>query len=88
MTPEQIADWRLQKNNPAVERRVKVHSDLLIVHVRPDYSLHSHKPGQNPVLGLGYWEPRYLGSADWPIARSRSNARFPVRQSEHDWRAA
>lgn len=64
MTPEQIADLRRQKYNATVERLVKVHSDLLIMRVRPDYPLHPHKPGQYTALGLGYWEPRYPGSAE------------------------
>ncbi len=64
MTPEQIADLRRQKYNATVARLVKIHSDLLIMRVRPDYTLHLHKPGQYAALGLGYWEPRFPGSAE------------------------
>ena len=64
MTPEQIADLRRQKYNATVIRLVKVHSDLLIMRVRPDYQLHPHKPGQYAALGLGYWEPRFPGTAE------------------------
>jgi ferredoxin--NADP+ reductase len=61
---EQIADLRRQKYNATVIRLVKVHSDLLIMRVRPDYKLQPHKPGQYTTLGLGYWEPRFPGSAE------------------------
>ncbi|HEU5419381.1 MAG TPA: hypothetical protein VFV41_16955, partial [Streptosporangiaceae bacterium] len=64
MTPEQIADLRRQKYNATVTRLIKVHSDLLIMRVRPDYKLHAHKPGQYTALGLGYWEPRFPGTAE------------------------
>jgi len=64
MTPEQIADLRRQKYNATVVRLVKVHSDLLIMRVRPDKPLQPHKPGQYTALGLGYWEPRFPGSAE------------------------
>ena len=64
MTPEQIADLRRLKYNATVERLLKVHSDLLIMGVRPDYPLNPHKPGQYTALGLGYWEPRYPGSGE------------------------
>lgn len=64
MTPEQIADLRRQKYNATVTRLIKVHSDLLIMRVRPDYKLHPHKPGQYTALGLGYWEPRFPGTAE------------------------
>jgi ferredoxin--NADP+ reductase len=64
MTPEQIAELRRQKYNATIIRLVKVHSDLLTVRVRPDRPLHVHKPGQYTALGLGYWEPRFPGSAE------------------------
>ncbi len=64
MTPEQIADLRRLKYNATVTRLVKVHSDLLILRVCPDYPLAPHKPGQYTVLGLGYWEPRFPGTAE------------------------
>jgi ferredoxin/flavodoxin---NADP+ reductase len=64
MTPDQIADLRRQKYNATVVRLVKAHSELLVMRVRPDFVLQPHKPGQYSVLGLGYWEPRYPGSAE------------------------
>jgi ferredoxin--NADP+ reductase len=64
MTPEQIADLRRQKYNATAIRLIRVHSDLLILRVRPDKPLQAHKPGQYTALGLGYWEPRFPGSAE------------------------
>jgi ferredoxin/flavodoxin---NADP+ reductase len=64
MIPEQIAELRRQKYNASVTRLIKVHSDLLIMRVRPDYKLHPHMPGQYTALGLGYWEPRFPGTAE------------------------
>lgn len=64
MTPEEIADLRRQKYNATVVRLIKVHSELLILRVRPDNPLQVHKPGQYTALGLGYWEPRFPGSAE------------------------
>jgi ferredoxin--NADP+ reductase len=64
MTPEQITDLRRQKYNATVTRLMKVHTDLLIMRVRADAPLQPHKPGQYTALGLGYWEPRFPGSAE------------------------
>lgn len=64
MTPEQFADLRRQKYNATVARLIKVHSDLLILRVRPDHPIQPHKAGQYTALGLGYWEPRFPGSAE------------------------
>jgi ferredoxin--NADP+ reductase len=33
----------------------------MILRVRPDFQLPVHKPGQYSTLGMGFWEPRYLG---------------------------
>ncbi|HVS35101.1 MAG TPA: ferredoxin--NADP reductase [Gemmataceae bacterium] len=64
MTPEQITDLRRQKYNAAVVRLNKVHPDLMVLRVRPDFALPAHKPGQYSVLGLGFWEPRMPGCQD------------------------
>jgi ferredoxin--NADP+ reductase len=68
MTPEQIAELRRTKYNATVARLVKVQSDLLIMRVRPDFKLQAHKPGQYAALGLGYWEPRFPGTAEEKLA--------------------
>jgi ferredoxin--NADP+ reductase len=59
MTPEQIAELRQKRYNATVAWLHKTHSDLMLVRIRPDYQLPSHKPGQYCSLGLGYWEPRH-----------------------------
>jgi ferredoxin--NADP+ reductase len=64
MTPEQIAELRRQKYNATLVRLKKVHSDLLIMRVRPDTPRAPHKAGQYAVLGLGYWEPRFPGTQE------------------------
>jgi ferredoxin--NADP+ reductase len=61
MTPDQITELRRQKYNATLAHLRKVHSDLLVMRVRPDFPLPPHRPGQYTVLGLGFWEPRYPG---------------------------
>src|SRR6516162_2331773 len=61
MTPQEISELRQKRYNSAVVRLVKVHSDLMLIRVRPDFSRPRHKPGQYSTLGLGFWEPRIPG---------------------------
>jgi ferredoxin--NADP+ reductase len=61
MTPQEIAELRQKRYNSTVVRLVKVHSDLMLVRVRPDFPRPVHKPGQYSTLGLGLWEPRMPG---------------------------
>lgn len=61
MTPEQIADLRKSKYNATVTRLRKVHPDLMVMRVKPDFVRPPHKAGQYGVLGLGFWEPRLPG---------------------------
>ncbi len=61
MTPEQIAAARAQRYNATIVYLKKVHSDLMILRVQPDFPIPPHKPGQYCTLGLGYWEPRAEG---------------------------
>ncbi len=61
MTPEQIAELRQKKYNATVVRLTKVHPDLMLLRVRPDFARPPHKAGQYTSLGLGYWEPRHPG---------------------------
>lgn len=61
MTAEEAADLRKQKYNATVVRVRKVHNDLVVMRVRPDFPRPPHKAGQYCVLGLGYWEPRVDG---------------------------
>jgi ferredoxin--NADP+ reductase len=64
MTPEQIAELRRHKYNATVVHLRRIHSDLLVMRVRPDFPLPPHKPGQFTTLGLGYWEPRIPGCTE------------------------
>ncbi len=68
MTPQDIADLRQRKYNATVARLVKVHSDLMLLRVRPDSPRQAHKPGQYTLLGLGHWEPRAPGCQDEQLA--------------------
>jgi ferredoxin--NADP+ reductase len=61
MTTEEIADLRARRYNGTVVYLHKIHSDLMILRVRPDFPRPSHLPGQYGTLGLGYWEPRVEG---------------------------
>lgn len=66
MSPEQVAELRQKRYNATVVSLRKVHSDLMILRVRPDFPLPPHKPGQYSTLGLGYWEPRLPGCQEEP----------------------
>ena len=61
MTPDRINELRREKYNAIVLRLTKVHSDLMIIRVRPDSPVPPHQPGQYTTLGLGFWEPRHPG---------------------------
>ena len=61
MTPEDIADLRARRYNGTAVSVQKVHSDLMILRVKPDFPRPLHQPGQYCSLGLGYWEPRVEG---------------------------
>jgi ferredoxin/flavodoxin---NADP+ reductase len=60
MTSEEIRQLRRAYNATVVSLR-KVHSDLMVLRVRPDFPRPIHKPGQYTTLGLGFWEPRVPG---------------------------
>src|SRR5262245_27572049 len=61
MTPEEVGDARARRYNGTVEYLKKIHSDLMVMRVRPDFPVPHHQPGQYGTLGLGYWEPRVEG---------------------------
>jgi ferredoxin--NADP+ reductase len=61
MTPDEFAALRQQRYNGTVVYLKKVHSDLMVMRVRPDFPRPPHLPGQYVALGLGYWEPRVEG---------------------------
>lgn len=61
MTPDQVADLRKQRYNGTVVHLKKVHPDLMVLRVRPDFPRPAYHPGQYCALGLGYWEARVGG---------------------------
>ncbi len=61
MTPEQIAELRAHRYNATVVYLKKLHSDLMVLRVKPDFARPKHEPGQYCTLGLGNWEPRVEG---------------------------
>ncbi len=61
MTSEELSRLRDEKYNASIVHLDRVHHDLVIMRVRPDFPRPAHKPGQYTVLGLGYWEPRHEG---------------------------
>jgi ferredoxin--NADP+ reductase len=61
MTPELVAELRQAHYNATVAHLKKVHSDLMVLRVRPDKPRQVHQPGQYTSLGLGNWEPRFPG---------------------------
>jgi ferredoxin--NADP+ reductase len=61
MNPEEVAALRAQRYNATVVSLKKVHSDLMVLRVKPDFARPAHRPGQYCTLGLGNWEPRLDG---------------------------
>jgi ferredoxin--NADP+ reductase len=61
MSPEECAALRQKHYNATVAALKHVHSDLVIMRVRPDFPVPLHQPGQYSTLGLGRWEPRASG---------------------------
>jgi ferredoxin--NADP+ reductase len=64
MTPQEIVDLRQRLYNATIVKLHLANPDLMIVRIRPDFPLPIHKPGQYSTLGMGYWEPRFLGTQD------------------------
>jgi ferredoxin--NADP+ reductase len=64
MESEQIAQMRSEKYNATVHGLNKVHSDLMMIRIKPDKPIMSHKAGQYTLLGLGNWEPRLPGTME------------------------
>jgi ferredoxin--NADP+ reductase len=64
ISPEEIAELRRKRYNATLVSMRRIHSDLLVVRIRPDFRRPPHRPGQYSTLGLGYWEPRVPGCQD------------------------
>src|SRR5438874_10084296 len=61
MTAEEATELRQKHYNATIVYLKRIHEDLMVVRVRPDFAVPAHKPGQYGTLGLGHWEPRYPG---------------------------
>ena len=64
MTPEECAALRRQLYNATVGWLRLPNPDLMILRIRPDFSVPPHKPGQYSTIGMGQWEPRAPGCQD------------------------
>ena len=61
MTTDEIHDLRSLRYNSTVTHLDKIHSDLMVLRVRPDFPRPDYKAGQYCALGLGNWEGRVEG---------------------------
>jgi ferredoxin--NADP+ reductase len=67
MIPEEINELRTRRYNGTVVYLQKLHTDLMVLRVKPDFQRPPHQAGQYCTLGLGFWEPRAEGCQDEPI---------------------
>ena len=68
MTPDQIAELRKKLYNATIVKMHRANPDLMILRIRPDFTLPPHKAGQYSTLGMGYWEPRFPGQVPSQLA--------------------
>lgn len=61
LSPEQIAEVRAARYNATVTRLQLIHSDLMVVRVKPDFPRPQYLAGQYCTLGLANFEPRVDG---------------------------
>jgi ferredoxin--NADP+ reductase len=61
MTPAERDELRKKHYNATVVYLKKIHSDLMVMRIKPDFPVPLHKPGQYSTLGMGHWEPRVEG---------------------------
>ncbi|MGL6072654.1 MAG: ferredoxin--NADP reductase [Fimbriiglobus sp.] len=61
MTSQEIEDLRKLRYNSTVSYIHKVHSDLMVLRVKPDFPRPNYIAGQYCALGLGNWEQRAEG---------------------------
>jgi ferredoxin--NADP+ reductase len=57
-TAEQIQELRRKHYNATLVGFRRLHDELAIFRVQPDFQVHPHVPGQYTTLGLGHWELR------------------------------
>jgi len=61
MTEMEIAELRQKRYNGTVADLKRIHADLMVIRIKPDFARPPHSPGQYTTLGLGNWEPRVDG---------------------------
>lgn len=61
VTPEQIAEFRGKRYNGTVTRLDRLHSDLMVLRVKPDFPRPAYLAGQYTTMGLANFEPREDG---------------------------
>jgi ferredoxin--NADP+ reductase len=61
VTPEQIAEFRGKRYNGTVTRLDRLHSDLMVLRVKPDFPRPAYLAGQFTTMGLANFEPREDG---------------------------
>jgi ferredoxin/flavodoxin---NADP+ reductase len=61
LTPDQIAEFRQQRYNATVVHRDLLHSDLMVIRIKPDFPRPKYDGGQYCTLGLANFEPRAAG---------------------------
>lgn len=70
MTPEMIQELRRQRYNATVVGVRRIHEELAVFRIRPDFPIPPHKPGQYGTLGLGNWEPRVPSAQEETLSES------------------
>jgi len=61
LSPEEIADFRQKRYNGTVTHLDRLHSDLMVLRVKPDFPRATYLAGQYTTLGLANFEPREIG---------------------------
>jgi ferredoxin--NADP+ reductase len=61
ITPEQIAEVRAARYNATLTHLTRIHTDLAVMRVKPDFPRPAYKAGQYCTLGLANFEPRVDG---------------------------
>jgi len=61
MTNDEIADLRKLRYNSTVVHLDRIHPDLMVLRVKPDFPRPAYLAGQYCALGLGNWEERVEG---------------------------
>jgi len=61
LTPDKITEFREKRYNATVLHRELLHSDLMVIRIKPDFPRPNYEGGQYCTLGLANFEPRAAG---------------------------